>query len=188
MDTAEIVPADCSDTELIRATLAGNQQAFRIIVERYEDSVAATVFSMVGNIPEAEDIGQETMIRLYQSLHTFKGEASLKTWICRIAINLSLDYLRRKKRRWLWFLDNGTEVLESIPNPSCNNRQWEQREAIQTSLMQLKPEFRAVVTLRLIQGYSTEETAEILQLPVGTVLSRLTRGKSKLLEQLKERI
>ncbi|WP_461535059.1 RNA polymerase sigma factor [Spongorhabdus nitratireducens] len=183
------VTSDTSDSDLVAAVTGGNRQAFRLIVERYEGAVATTVISMLGNITEAEDIAQETMIQAYRALPSYKGEASFKTWLSRIAVNRSLDALRRKKRRFLWFLNkDDDDLLNDVPQQHCTNQQREQREAIQQSLLQLQPEFRAVAVLRLVQGYSTEEAADILQLPTGTVLSRLARAKKQLAAQLRERL
>lgn len=92
-----------SDEKLIEAILAGNDNAFKEIVRRYEARVAATVFGMLGKCAEAEDVGQETFIRFYNSLKNFRGDSAVGTYLTRIAINLSLNELKRRKRSSMFF-------------------------------------------------------------------------------------
>jgi len=179
-----------SDTDLIAAVKGGNQRAFGEIVRRYEPVIASTIIGMLGPGAEADDAGQESMIKLYQSLGRFKGEARLKTYVSRIAINTALDTLRRRKRdlkRYFSTSDlEGGPAWEQIESPQNPGRSFEIQQSINRALAQLKPEFRSVAVLRLIQGYSTKETAEILEIENGTVLSRLSRAKSQLMGLLQE--
>ncbi|MFC2164666.1 RNA polymerase sigma factor [Acidobacteriota bacterium] len=168
------------EQELIASALNGDNDAFKEIVKKYESRVAATVIGMLGYCPEAEDIGQETFVRLYQSLHRFRGESSLGTYITRIAINLSLNEIRRRGRHRQIYLTNSEEKIEKIADSHNDSEQNEMSELIQRGLQKLPAKFRSVIVLRLIDGYSTEETAKILNLPNGTVLSRLARGQMKL--------
>jgi len=168
------------EQELIASVLNGNNNAFKDIVKKYESRIAATVIGMLGHCTEAEDIGQETFIRLYQSLHKFRGESSLATYLTRIAINLSLNEIRRRGRHRRTYLTNYEEKIEKLADTANHNEQKEMRELIQRGLQKLPAKFRSVIVLRLIDGYSTEETANILNLPVGTVLSRLSRAQMKL--------
>jgi RNA polymerase sigma-70 factor (ECF subfamily) len=168
------------EQELISSVLHGDNDAFKEIVRKYEPRVAATVIGMLGHGPEAEDIGQETFVRLYQSLHKFRGESSLATYITRIAINLSLNEIRRRGRRRQIYLTNSEEKIERLADPGNYSEQKEMGELIYRGLQKLPAKFRSVIVLRLIDGYSTEETAKILNLPVGTVLSRLSRAQIKL--------
>ncbi|RMH54101.1 MAG: sigma-70 family RNA polymerase sigma factor, partial [Bacteroidetes bacterium] len=94
--------ASPSDETLVARARQGDEQAFRNLVERYESTVAATVIGMLGAGPEAEDVGQETFIRFYRALHQFRGEAAVGTYLTRIAINLSLNALKRRRRRRLY--------------------------------------------------------------------------------------
>ena len=168
------------EQELIASALKGDNDAFKEIVKKYESRVAATVIGMLGHCPEAEDIGQETFVRLYQSLHKFRGESSLGTYLTRIAINLSLNEIRRRGRHRQIYLTNSEERIEKIADSHNSSEQKEMSELIQRGLQKLPAKFRTVIVLRLIDGYSTEETAKILNLPVGTVLSRLSRAQMKL--------
>ena len=167
------------DRELINAALKGDDQSFRRLVEKYESLVASTVIGMIGPGPEADDVGQETFIRLYQHLDKFRGDAKLSTFITRIAINLSLNAIKRRKRSRLRFISIQQESAPDIPD-TAHHGYHEEKELVNRAIQQLTPQFRSVVLLRLIEGYSTSETAEILQIPIGTVLSRLKRAQNKL--------
>ena len=178
-----------TDAELITATLAGDQRAFQTLVERYEPRVAATVIGMLGHCPETDDVGQETFIRFYNSLKDFQGTSSVGTYITRIAINLSLNELKRRKRRSMFSLFHSSDPdeddpVKEIPDPHATAGYDDTKDLVHRGIQQLDPKFRMVIVLRLLDGYSTKETADILQLPTGTVLSRLARAQQKLKEIL----
>ena len=172
----------CDDETLVRLTLDGEKRAFSEIVRRHEKSVAATVRGMLGDIQQAEDVGQETFIRLYNSLAGFRGESRLGTYIQRIAINLSLNEIKRRNRFTSFFYRTDSDDNTSCADPEDPDGEalTDMREIVDVALKSLAPGFRSVVTLRLIQGYSTKETAEILNITLGTVLSRLARAKEQL--------
>jgi len=169
-----------TDQELIAAARDGDDGAFKELVMRYEPVVAATVIGMLGNSPEAEDIGQETFIRFYRALGSFRGESSVKTYITRIAMNQAINEIRRRQRSRKVFSSTPAEELPDIPDERQAHDTGPDRELIEQAIQKLDDDFRAVVVLRLIDGYSTAETAEILDIPVGTVLSRLSRAQKKL--------
>jgi RNA polymerase sigma-70 factor (ECF subfamily) len=173
-----------TDEELILESRSGNHDAFREIVLRYKDRVAAIVIGMIGFGPEAEDVGQEVFIRFYKHLDQFRGEAKLTTYLTRIAINLSLNALGRKKRRRFIFWDQSIESEISDYSIRSNDLYNEDKEIVRKAILQLTPSFRSIVILRIIEGYSTRETAKMLGIPVGTVLSRLARAQKKLKELL----
>lgn len=170
-----------TDLDLITEAKSGNQLAFKQLVERYENRVAATVIGMLGNTPEADDIGQTVFVRFYKALNNFRGDAALSTYLTRIAINLSLNELKKRKRRRLFtFFSDTAETTLQLPDTSLSQSAKDTQEMVQWGIQQLKPDFRSVVILRMIEGYSTKETAAILEIPLGTVLSRLTRAQHKL--------
>jgi RNA polymerase sigma-70 factor (ECF subfamily) len=169
-----------TDNELIKAARSGDAGAFKELVQRYESLVAATVTGMLGRCPEVDDVGQETFIRFYRSMDTFRGEASVGTYLTRIAINLSLNALKKRKRRRLMFLDKSPEELGDIPDVGASTSTDDDKEVVHRAIQKLEPRFRSVIVLRLMNGYSTRETAEILKIPEGTVLSRLARAQMKL--------
>lgn len=174
-----------NDQELIIDALNGDHNAFKELIKKYESQVAATVIGMLGHCPEAEDIGQEAFIQLYKSLDKFRGESSLGTYLTRIAINLSLNEIRRRRRRRKFFFSKANNKIENMPTTKNTHDQDEIRKIVRMGIQDLEPKFRSVLVLRLIDGYSTQETAQILNLPVGTVSSRLARAQMKLKEILK---
>ncbi len=135
---------------------------------------------MLDHCTEAEDIGQETFIRFYKSLDKFRGESSIGTYLTRIAINLSLNEIKRRQRRRKHISDNLDEGLDNIPEKSISKHSGETKEIVNFAIQKLEPKFRSVLVLRLILGYSSQETAKLLKLPIGTVLSRLARAQMKL--------
>jgi RNA polymerase sigma-70 factor (ECF subfamily) len=178
-----------SDQTLIERARAGDAQAFRILVERYEAQVAATVIGMLGQGDEAEDVGQETFIRLYRSLGRFRGDSSLGTYLTRIAINLSLTALKKRKTRLSRFVsrdERERELPEASWDPRDEVDRKEAQKSVRAAVQRLAPDHRAVVVLRMIDGHSTRETAEILGVPPGTVMSRLARAMGRLEREMRE--
>ena len=170
-----------TDLELISAIKTGDNRAFSEIVQRYESRIAGTVNGMLGHCPEAADVGQETFIRFYRSLGNFKGDSSLATYLTRIAINLSLNDLKRRKRKSRFFsLHTEADQVRVIPDKNAGTGYNDNSEIINRALQQLDAKFKSVIVLRLIEGYSTAETAKILGIPLGTVLSRLARAQKKM--------
>jgi RNA polymerase sigma-70 factor (ECF subfamily) len=169
------------EAELVKAALNGNKNAFGEIVKRYRKMVARTVKGMLGDTVFAEDIGQEVFIKLYYSLSEFRGEAKLSTYIQKIAVNLTLNEIKRRKRFFSMFSQKGNnEMYEFEVADNDNEERREASEIVNKALMAIDPKFRIIVTMRMLQGYSTTETAEILNLPLGTVLSRLSRAQEQL--------
>jgi RNA polymerase sigma-70 factor, ECF subfamily len=172
------------DDELIRRSRSGDENAFRILVDRYEPRVAAVVVGMLGSVPEADDVGQEVFIRFYRSLDRFRGDAAVPTYLTRIAINQCLKALKKRKRWYERFLNRDEEedapdpVSDELPNAGVESS--EQAEYLRRKLATLSDEHRAVIVLRVMEGYSTKETAAMLDVPEGTVMSRLKRGLAKM--------
>jgi RNA polymerase sigma-70 factor (ECF subfamily) len=169
------------DNELIKASINGDKLAFGEIVDRYRKLVARIVKGMLGDSVFSEDIGQEVFIKLYYSLPDFRGEAKLSTYIQKIAVNLTLNEIKRRKRFFSMFSQKGNSEMYEFEVADVDNQ--EKREATETvnrALMSLEPKFRIIVSMRMLQGYSTKETAEILGLTLGTILSRLSRAREQL--------
>ncbi len=170
------------EVEMVKQALTGDRFAFGVLVRQYESLVAKTVVGMLGQTQEAEDVGQEVFIRFFRSMKQYKGESALGTYLTRIAINLSLNALKKQKNKRTDGLENVEYRLEAEDNIGKRDT----KEVVENALQQLEPEFRSVVVLRMIEGFSTKETAKILELPLGTVLSRLSRAQLKLKEILKK--
>lgn len=169
-----------TDEVLMSESLGGDLSAFKELVNKHEDAVAGVVKSMLGATEETADVGQEVFIRFYQSMTKFKGESSVRTYLIRIAINLSLNELKKRKRRQSLFAS-----VNEGENVAATDNKMDLKEWLEYEFNQLEPEFKSVATLRLVEGYSTEETAELLQIPLGTVLSRLARAQKKLRSRLR---
>ena len=180
-----------SDADLIARARTGDDRAFAALVERYEGAVAATVIGMLGRGDDADDVGQETFIRFHRALGSFRGESSLKTYLVHIAMNLSLNALKRRRRSLLRFVSNDDDRNEiaTLPEPRVGPAgdvdASELQEIVRAAVARLGEKHRAVVVLRLFHDYSTRETAEMLGLPEGTVLSRLSRAMKELETQLR---
>ncbi len=173
-----------SDAELIDLTKQGDQGAFAEIVRRYKARIASTIHGMIGKSIEADDVGQEVFIRFYNSIGKFRGESELGTYLTRIAINLSLNEIKRRKRRTFFSFDSILEKNADIPENKDTQLENERKVIVQKAIEKLNVKYRSVLVLRLMDGYSTDETAKILGLPIGTVLSRLARAQIKLKEYL----
>ena len=159
------------ENELVRASLDGDKKAFGEIVNRYQKMVARTVKGMLGDTVFAEDIGQEVFINLFYSLPEFRGESKLSTYIQKIAVNLTLNEIKRRKRFFSMFTHKAnTEMHEFEIADHDTEERKEALEIVNKALLAMEPKFRIIVTMRMLQGYSTKETAEILDLPVGTVI------------------
>lgn len=169
------------EDDLVKESLAGDKQAFEEIVKRYQNMVARTVKGMLGDSVYSEDIGQEVFIKLFYSLSGFRGEAKLSTYIQKIAVNLTLNEIKRRKRFFSMFSQRGNNEMYEVDVPDYETEEKkEAKELVNKALMRMDPKFRVIVTMRMLQGYSTKETADILDLPIGTVLSRLSRAQEQL--------
>ncbi len=174
-----------SEQGLIIRAKNGDQKAFEHLVRLHEESVQKTVGAMLGNVPEAQDIAQDVFIRWYQAMDQFEARSGLRTYLTRIAINLSLNEIKRRKqkRKWMVFGDKDENGLSrDLADGGIVHRDWETNDLLYKAIGLLTPEFRTVLVLRLIEGYSVQETADILQIPEGTVASRLARAQIKLKE------
>ena len=166
-----------TDFELIDLAISGNENSFAEIVNRHQSIVASTAMNMLGDMEEAREIGQQVFIRFYKSMDKFKKEAKLSTYLTRITINLTLNHLKRKQN-----FSSRSHNLEKAYGVSVNDQSLdlENKEIINKALLKLDENHRAIVVIRMIQGYDTLQAAEILGIPKGTVLSRLKRAMDKL--------
>ncbi|GGG26648.1 ECF RNA polymerase sigma factor SigW [Lysinibacillus alkalisoli] len=177
----------------IRQVLKGDQSAFADIVSLYQGRLYQVCYRMLGNKQEAEDITQEAFVRAYTNLHTFDQNRKFSTWIYRIATNLCIDRIRKKKPDY--YLDAevaGTEGLNmysqiaaSEPLPVQQVEEMELQERIQYEISRLSDKYRTIIVLKYIEELSLQEISEIVDMPVGTVKTRLHRGREALRKQLK---
>lgn len=167
------------ESSFIKRLKRRENAAFRELIVEYESFVRATVVNMVGHCEEAEDIIQDVFIRFFRSVDNFKGESKLSTYITKIAMNLSLNEIKRRGKRVMMSIEQTPAIVSQLQGDDTRNH-FENKELVHKSLLRLDESYRSVVVLRIIQGYSTRETAKMLNLPEGTILSRLARGQKKL--------
>ncbi|KPL57756.1 RNA polymerase sigma factor SigW [Rossellomorea vietnamensis] len=177
----------------IKQVLKGDQNAFAELVELYKDKVFQICFRMLGNRHEAEDIAQEAFIRAYVNIETFNQKRKFSTWLFRIATNLCIDRIRKKKPDY--FLDaevSGTEgltmysqVAADVQLPEDEVENMELQETIQIEISKLPEKYRSVIVLKYIEELPLQEISEILDLPLGTVKTRVHRGREALRKQLR---
>lgn len=171
-----------SDSELINSFLKGNRQAFGELVARYQDYVYNLALRLVGNTADAEDLVQEIFIQVMRKVGGWRGEAKFGTWLYRVAANQCYDWLRKRHSEIVSFEDND---LSGGEDPVARVEQLDFKERVLRELVRLPLDFRLVVVLRDIQGLSYEEIAESLEISLGTVKSRLSRGRALLAAQLR---
>ncbi|MGG0790585.1 MULTISPECIES: RNA polymerase sigma factor SigW [Bacillaceae] len=179
--------------ERINQVLKGDHNAFGEIVEIYKDKVFQICFRMLGNRQEAEDLAQEAFVRAYVNIRSFNIQMKFSTWLYRIATNLCIDRLRKKKPDY--YLDAevaGTEglnmysqIASDMAKPEEEVESLELQETIQVEIMKLPEKYRSVIVLKYIEELSLKEISEILDLPVGTVKTRIHRGREALRKQLR---
>jgi RNA polymerase sigma-70 factor, ECF subfamily len=170
------------DAALIELARSGDRAASRTLVERHEGRVAATVVGMLGPGPEADDVGQEVFIRFFHSLDRFRGDAAVGTYLTRIAVNQSLKALK-KRQGWLRrFVRPAADFDAADPTDDvAGELDARERDAlVHQALDTLSADHRAVVVLRMLNGLSTNEAADALGVPPGTVMSRLSRALADL--------
>jgi RNA polymerase sigma factor (sigma-70 family) len=177
-----------SDTSLVELALADDQGAFTELVERYKDAVQNLAYRMLGNLPEAEDVTQETFVRAYTQLATYKPVHKFSTWLLSIASHLSIDQLRR--RRFLALPLEDVPFLEWIADagtgPEQSALQGEQHDEIQTYLQRLPGKYRVVIVLRYWYDLSYEEISRMLDLTPTLVKARLHRARELLARYMKQ--
>jgi RNA polymerase sigma-70 factor (ECF subfamily) len=175
------------DTQLIDQALAGNTDAFGQLVLKYQDRLFNTVFHVVGHAEDARDIVQEALVQAFLKLESFEGRSAFYTWLYRIAFNVAVSH--RRRRRPIASLDRRREANmdppDDAPSPVENLEQKERNGQVRQAIAQLADDHRAVLVLREIDGCCYETIAEILDLPVGTVRSRLHRARLQLRDALK---
>jgi len=181
-----------TDEELIASFQNGNEQAYIELVRRYRDRLMTFVFRFLGDMELSEDIVQDTMIKVYTHKHYYKEIAKFSTWIYTIAGNLAKTELRKRKRRKVTLLSqmNTDDRKYEIPSTELQSEDIVQGEYteryIQKAILQLPLHFRTVVILRDIQELSYEEISNIVNVPLGTVKSRINRARLQLQQTLKE--
>jgi len=184
----EAIVEAMSDAALVELVLADDQDAFTVLVERYKDAVQNLAYRMLSNAAEAEDVTQETFVRAYTQLATYKPAHKFSTWLLSIASHLAIDQLRRRRFLALpledvpfldWIADVGT-------SPEQSALEGEQQDEVQTYLQRLPGKYRAVIVLRYWYDFSYEEIARTLNLTPALVKARLHRARELLARYMKQ--
>src|SRR6266704_2330296 len=177
------------DQQLVKRAQLGHLEAYDELVRRYQERIYATIYHMTSNHEDANDLAQETFIKAYQALRSFKGDSSFYTWIYRIAVNKSINFLKQRKHRAhmsLNDLDFNAEhdpdlvALISDKTPRRDINLAELQEKLNAAMQKLSEPHRLVVTLHDVQGASHEEIAKIMDCNIGTVRSRLFYARQQL--------
>lgn len=182
-----------TDEELILSFQEGNNFAYNELVKRYKDRLVNFIYRYVGNYDDSEDIVQDTLVKVYVSKHLYKEIAKFSTWIYTIAINLAKTKVIKKQKNKVFSLssayddeDKDFDVKDDAYLPDDNANSRFQDELIQKALDSIPENYRKLVILRDIEEFSYEEISEMTGLPMGTVKSRINRGREKLQKLLKD--
>lgn len=175
------------DGQLIRAACQGEAAAFGVLVRKYQARLCTSLTHLCGSLDDAEDVAQEAFVQAYVKLRSFAGGSSFYTWLYRIAVNAAIS--RKRRRREQTSVDSQREQLGLEPQDDgerADERLLREERAVmvQRALSRLSDEHRTILVLREIDDYDYDEIARILELPVGTVRSRLHRARLQLKEQL----
>ncbi|HEX3798553.1 MAG TPA: sigma-70 family RNA polymerase sigma factor [Verrucomicrobiae bacterium] len=183
------------EMELVGRARSGDMSAYDTLVRRYQERIYATVYHMTSNHEDANDLAQDAFIKAYQALNSFKGGSSFYTWVYRIAVNKTINFLKQRKNRVqvsLNDLDFNAEhdpdlvALISDKTPRRDLNLAELQEKLNAAMQKLSEHHRLVVTLHDVQGLSHEEIATIMDCNIGTVRSRLFYARQQLQAYLSE--
>ena len=174
------------EKDLVRRCKAGERSAFQEVYRRYASTLLNSAYRIVKNREDARDILQDTFIKAFQGIESYREQSLFEAWLRRIVINTALNHLKKKR---IPVVDHSEEILDSKisswsgddPHPSKLNI-----EVVKAALMDLPTGYRTVVSLYLLEGYDHSEIAEILDISINTSLTQYSRGKKKLAARIKE--
>ena len=178
------------DHELISDCLDGQTSAFGALVVRYQDRLYNSLISVVGSAEDAHDVAQDAFVHAFEKLSSFRGDSAFYSWLFRIALNAAVSRHRRQRRVPVSIdvarQNFGHEPTDTHPpaSPAFGIEQSERQEAVRRALAELPEDFRSVLVLKELDGLKYEQIAEILECPVGTVRSRIHRGRIELRKKL----
>ena len=198
MDTeATAAQADVPELDLVKQAQAGDTEAFDQLVGRYRNRVFGMIYNMVHNEQDAWDLAQDSFLKAWKSIARFRGQSSFYTWIYRIVMNVTIDWLRKKQVRGggaefddtiqLKEIDPASRTVphaDALPHERMEHK--EIRSRIDAAIAQLSPEHRAVILMKEIEGLQYHEIAESLGCSIGTVMSRLFYARKKLQNLLRD--
>ena len=195
---ANSAPGDDGEQHTLSQLRRGQYAAMDALVQRYQDRLYATVFRIVNHPDDAADLVQETFVKALQNIARFEGKSSLYTWLFRIAVNLALSQRRGRQYRATLSLDDTGDGDETVnqqaaglrrqltqdtePDPAAEAAQRIDHQRVLDALQRLDPEYRAVIVLRDVEDCDYDKIAQIMDVPVGTIKSRLFRARAALRE------
>jgi RNA polymerase sigma factor (sigma-70 family) len=188
-DGLPAAPVPVEEMDLVRRARRGDLAAYDDLVRRYQERIYATVYHMTANHEDANDLAQEAFIKAFQALKSFKGGSSFYTWVYRIAVNKTINFLKQRKNRGQMSLDDLDFNAEHDPDlvalisdktPRREVALAELQEKLNAAMLRLSEPHRLVVTLHDVQGLSHEEIGQIMECNVGTVRSRLFYARQQL--------
>jgi RNA polymerase sigma-70 factor (ECF subfamily) len=187
------------DLTLVKRVKSGDQRAFKLLVERYQRKVYAVALGMLKDKEEAMDVSQEAFVKVYKYLDHFKGDSSFYTWLYRVTVNICIDVIRRRQSMKGEQVEFDETIQMDSPdahigalgsrlgtNPQKSALRRELAEKIQEALEQVPEKHRAILLLREVEGLSYEDLARTLEIPKGTVMSRLFHARTKVQKILSE--
>ena len=186
---AAAAPVPVEEIELVKQARRGDLAAYDELVRRYQERVYATIYHMTANHEDANDLAQESFIKAYQALRSFKGGSSFYTWVYRIAVNKTINFLKQRRTKGQMSLDDLDFNAEHDPDlvalisdktPRREVALAELQEKLNAAMQKLSEPHRLVVTLHDVQGLSHEEIAKIMECNIGTVRSRLFYARQQL--------
>jgi RNA polymerase sigma-70 factor (ECF subfamily) len=194
---ATLAQADVSELDLVKQCQAGSTEAFDQLVTRYRTRVFAMIYNMVHNEQDAWDLAQDSFVKAWKSIGRFRGRSSFYTWIYRIVMNVTIDWLRKKQVKGAGTEFNDAIQLREIepasrtspkadPLPHERMERSEIRARIDNAIAQISPEHRAVIVMKEIEEMQYHEIAEALGCSIGTVMSRLFYARKKLQNLLRD--
>ena len=183
--SADVGQAD--DSELVNRVVMGETQLFRLLIERHQQHIFNLCYRMLQRFEDADDATQDTFLKAYRSLKQFRGDARLKTWLCRIARNECLNRLRNERMIPLderLVVEGGFRFVNSTPSPLELIEQQEIQSTVHAAINELPPAYRLVIMLFHLDGLSYEEISQVMEIPMGTVKTHIFRARRLLKSKL----
>jgi len=176
------------DNELVKRVCMGETQLFRLLIERHQQHIFNLCYRMLRQFEEADDATQDTFLKAYRSLKQFRGDARLKTWLCRIARNECLNRLRHENVASLdqqLTTDHSFQIADSTPSPLELIEHQETQSIVHEAINKLPHQYRLVITLFHLNGLSYEEISQVMEIPMGTVKTHIFRARELLKSKLR---
>lgn len=181
------------EVALIEKAKNGDVESFELLINVYQKKAFNIAYRMLGNLEDANDVTQEALVKVYRSIHNFKGNSSFSTWLYSIVNNACIDFIRKNRKVNLLYIDKEygetnykIEIGDEINTPESLFEKNEIKQMVHDAINQLNYEQRNIIILRDIQGFSYQEIAEMINVSLGTVKSRINRARSSLKDIINE--